>query len=416
MIADAGGKKKIMSILIYKQRFVNPNFITTASKNYAHIRYIATRPRVAKNDGMNHGLFGKLTPGNIEAFQDWQAVARLVYQNSKKHITMYRSIISFEEETARELLLTDQKAWQRYIENHMMTIAEKNHIRRENLQWVCALHQEKNHPHLHVCFWDTGSRVRNPYTHPAIPDGIRRQMIKETFADKIRAFGEEKNLALRELRQISDELTEEFDRHVRLMGQKRWQDLHKRLEWEETLEGMFSFEERMLETIAEKVFQIRSNLPPGGRISYQLLPPENKQEVDTLVEYLRVRVPALAAQRQRYIDSKMKMVHLYGGDESYIDQMKKKFSAEADKVIANRILGMVKKLNRLESEYRTEKHSQSRKRFYTEQMLLEMLEMLSGIADTSDRQWDGHKHLQGELSKEARKELYLKHQDKGYEH
>lgn len=38
---------------------------------------------------------------------------------------MYRSVVSFTEETAKELLLKDQKSWQRYVENHIMTIAEK---------------------------------------------------------------------------------------------------------------------------------------------------------------------------------------------------------------------------------------------------------------------------------------------------
>lgn len=45
-----------MSILFYKQRHRNPNFKDTAGANYAHIRYIATRPRVMKNEAGSHGL------------------------------------------------------------------------------------------------------------------------------------------------------------------------------------------------------------------------------------------------------------------------------------------------------------------------------------------------------------------------
>ena len=77
---------------------------------------------------MSHGLFGKLTPGTVTEFTDWRDIARLVYQNSKKHITMYRSVVSFDEATAGELRLTDQKSWQRYIDNHILTIAQKNGI------------------------------------------------------------------------------------------------------------------------------------------------------------------------------------------------------------------------------------------------------------------------------------------------
>ena len=100
---------------MYKQRFRNPNYKSTAGANYAHVRYIATRPRVMRNEGMSHGLFGKLAPGGIQELADWKEVARLVYANSKKHITMYHSIISFTDEVAAELMLKGQKDWQRYI-------------------------------------------------------------------------------------------------------------------------------------------------------------------------------------------------------------------------------------------------------------------------------------------------------------
>lgn len=169
-----------MSILVYKQRFRHPNKKDTPGANYAHIRYIATRPRVLKNEKMNHGLFGKLEPGVVTEFEDWKDVAKLSYANSKKGIVMYRSVVSFAEDTAKELLLKDQKSWQRYIENHIMTIAEKNGIKRENLQWAAAVHGEKSHPHIHVVFWDKSVRVKNPFTPPQIPNAIRKQMIKDT--------------------------------------------------------------------------------------------------------------------------------------------------------------------------------------------------------------------------------------------
>lgn len=135
-----------MSILVYKQRFRHPNKKDTPGANYAHVRYIATRPRVLKNENMNHGLFGKLEPGAVTEFGDWKDVAKLSYANSKKGIVMYRSVVSFAEDTAKELLLKDQKSWQRYMENHIMTIAGKNGIKRENLQWAAAVHWEKSHP------------------------------------------------------------------------------------------------------------------------------------------------------------------------------------------------------------------------------------------------------------------------------
>ena len=402
---------------MYKQRFKNPNYKSTAGKNYAHVRYIATRPRVSKNEGMNHGLFGKLSPGPITDFEDWRDVARLVYANSKKHITMYRSVISFDEETAAELNLSDQKAWQRYIENHMMTIAEKNNIRREHLQWACALHKEKHHPHIHVVFWDTSSRVKNPFTPPAIPNAIRKQLIKDTFAERIRAYGEEKNKSTAELRSISNELVDEFEQHLRRLGKDRYKRLRADYDEENELSGSFDFDDDVLNETADRIFRLKSALPSTGRIAYQLLTPEMKAKVDGLVEYLLENVPALREQKERYIDSKMKMALLYGGSDEYLDSLRKRFSGEADKIIANRLLGMVKTLNRLDYEMKSEEYKDARRSYFAEQMLMEALDMLSGLTRDNDSRFSDWEKANGrELSKDAKKELFLKLQDKGYEH
>lgn len=384
------------------------------------MRYIATRPRVAKNEGMNHGLFGKLTPGAITEFEDWRAVARLAYQNSKKHITMYRSIVSFDEEVAAELMLTDQKAWQRYIEKHILTIAEKNGIRPSNLQWACALHKEKGHPHIHVVFWDSSTdaaRIKNPFTPPAVPNAIRIQMIKDTFPDKIRAFGEQKNMAAAGLRQFSNELVEDFEQHIRQLEKQKYRRLRQEYDEEAELFGEFGFEDEVLNQIADRVFRIKAALPAKGRISYQLLPPAVKKQVDELVAYLLKNVPTLLEQKEKYIESKLNMTQLYGSNDKYIQSSKARFSEEADKIIANRILGMVKGLNRLDSEYRSADYHHSRRMFYAEQLLLESLAILSSLTDYQDRQLEELYGKQGgDLSKEAKKEMYLKNQDKGYEH
>lgn len=381
------------------------------------MRYIATRPRVAKNEGMNHGLFGKLTPGPITEFQDWRDVARLVYANSKKHITMYRSVISFDEETAAELNLTDQKAWQRYIENHIMTIAEKNNIRRENLQWACALHKEKNHPHIHVVFWDTSSRVKNPFTSPSIPNAIRKQLIKDTFADKIRAFGEQKNKSAAELRNISNELVDEFEQQLRRLDKSRYKRFREEYDEDNELSGSFDFDDEVLNETADRVFRIKAALPATGRIAYQLLSPNIKELVDELVGYLLKNIPALQKQKEDYIESKMKMALFYGGSDEYLAGLQGRFAGEADKIIANRILGMVKALGRLDYEMRSEEYRNARRSYYAEQMLMEALDMLSLLSRENDRSFENLTDaIGGDLSKEAKKELFLKLQDKGYEH
>ena len=80
-----------MSILMYKQRHRHPNYRKTPKCNYAHIGYIATRPGAVKNEGMRHGLFGKLAPGEVCEFETWQEAARLVREPvSYTHLDVYK--------------------------------------------------------------------------------------------------------------------------------------------------------------------------------------------------------------------------------------------------------------------------------------------------------------------------------------
>ena len=275
-------------------------------------------------------------------------------------------------------------------------------------------------PHLHVVFWDDSderAKIKNPFTHPSVPNNIRRQMIKDTFAHRIQAYGAEKTKAAAGMRKISDSLVDDFERHIRLLGNKRYQKLREEYDLDAELAEDFDFSDNMLNETADRVFRLKSALPPKGRIAYQLLPEELKKQVDVLTAYLPSRVPELKKLRTDYVESKMKMVHLYGGSGEYLSSQRKKFEAEADKIIANRILGMVKTLNRLDDEGRKAEYREGRKKYHVEQMLLEMLDMLSSMVGNSCRRYDDfEKAWQGELSKEARKELYLKYQDKGYEH
>ena len=364
-----------MSSLVYKQRFRHPNKKDTPGANYAHIRYIATRPRVLKNENMNHGLFGKLEPGAVTEFEDWKDVAKLAYANSKKGILMYRSVVSFAEDTVKELLLKDQKSWQRYIENHIMTIAEKNGIRRENLQWAAAVHGEKSHPHIHVVFWDKSVRVKNPFTSPQIPNAIRKQMIKDTFAEKILVFAKEKDRSVKEMRRITDELVEEFEEELRCKNPGRFQAAEKWLE--EELEQRVTFDKKVLAELSERLFALRAMIPESGRIAYQLLPPESKEKTDELVKFLLLTIPEIRKCFDRYVNAECSMAELYASDEDWILEQKKKFEKKAEKILANRVLSGVKAICRLEKEKRGGAYIKSRREYLASRIIMEALDMLA---------------------------------------
>ena len=216
-----------MSILIYKQRHRHPNYKKTPKGNYAHIGYIATRPGAVKNEGMRHGLFGKLEPGVVKEFDTWQEAARLVRELSYRRVNMYRGIISFSPETAAELGLSDHKAWEDYINRHILTLAKFNGIRVQDLQWVAAHHNEKGHPHIHVVFWNKHQRTMVPFVHPSIPDKIRKQLIRDTFAERIKAYCEDKQQAKEHLSAITDEMIDEFEKYMEQLHPQEYRRLRE---------------------------------------------------------------------------------------------------------------------------------------------------------------------------------------------
>lgn len=214
-----------MSILIYKQRHRHPNYKKTPKGNYAHIGYIATRPGAVKNEGMRHGLFGKLEPGAVKEFDTWQEAARLV----------------------REL----------------------SYVKAE--------------------------------------------------LDAFVAFLKENN------------------------------------------------------------------------------------------EYIRNLV-------QDYAESKTRLAMLYDTDPAHIREQQEKAVAEADKLIANKILDVIRTMLCKDREVQSFEYTEARKAYFTEQMICEILIALEQTAMSLDMEYDDRqKAMSTDLSKAARKEWYLRHKDKGME-
>ena len=52
-----------------------------------------------------------------------------------------------------------------------------------------------------------------PFVHPSIPDKIRKQLIRDTFAESIKAYCEDTQQAKEHLSAITDEMIDEFEKY-----------------------------------------------------------------------------------------------------------------------------------------------------------------------------------------------------------
>lgn len=411
-----------MSILIYKQRHRHPNYCKTPKCNYAHIGYIATRPGASKNEGMRHGLFGKLTPsGDVTEFETWQEVGRLVRELSYRRVNIFRGIISFSPETAAELSLSDHTAWQDYMEQHIKTLAEKNGIPPQDLQWAAAHHNERSHPHIHVVFWNKQQKIMIPFVSPKVPDSIRIQLIKDTFAEKIRAYIAQKDEAKTALLALTDESVGEFEAYMKKLKPeeyRRFQEEYGKIEQEEIgtspLDGIVGDME--LSAFIDRLFSLKEKMPKKGRLYYKLLPDESKAELNAFIADLKEQNEYIQHLVKEFAESKCRIAMLYDTDPDNIEEYRKKAVAEADKLIANKILGVIKAMLNKDYELRSFEYNQAQKAYHTEEMICEILMLLEqSIMALDDEYEDRQAVMNTDLSKAAKKEWYLRHKDKGME-
>lgn len=410
-----------MSILMYKQRHKCPTELDTPKSNYEHIRYIATRPGVSKNENMRHGLFGCIeqNKGLVE-FENWKDIGRLAREMSYRRVNIFRGIISFAPETAEELGLTDHKAWQSYIEEHIKTLSEKNGIAPHNLQWAAAHHNERGHPHCHIVFWDKNQRVPKQYVPPKVPDSIRVQLIKDTFADKIKIFLAEKDNAKTALSAVTDKTVKAFEKYILELTPKKYKRFQKEFgKIDETevireLDGLMRKED--IEAFIPLLFDLKSKMPKKGRLYYKLLPEELKQQVDALVQEFKNQNEFIRVRVEEYAESKSRLAMLYDTNPDNISEHRKNAIAEADRLIANKVLRAIKSMLNKEQQIGYAEYREAKKAYYAEEILCEILMLLEQNIINVDEDYDIKANAMGmELSKAAKKEWYLRHKDKGME-
>ncbi|WP_317394467.1 AAA family ATPase [Agathobaculum desmolans] len=280
---------------------------------------------------------------------------------------------------------------------------------------------EKGHPHIHVVFWNKHQRTMVPFVHPSIPDKIRKQLIRDTFAERIKAYCENKQQAKEHLSAITDEMIDEFEQYMEQLHPQEYRRLREafgRITDDELgtspLDSVVGA--MKIAPFLSRLFALKEKMPKKGRLYYKLLPEDVKAEVDALVAFLKENNEYIRNLVQDYVESKTCLAMLYDADPAHLKEQQEKAAAEADKLIANKILDVIRTMLRKDREVQSFEYTEARKAYLTEQMICEILMALEQAAMSFDMEYDDRqKAMSTELSKAARKEWYLRHKDKGIE-
>ncbi len=398
-----------MSKIIYTQQIKNlevKNKEKRARLNHNYTLYIGHRPKVLKNTERRTGLIGKVGTVDILHFEDSKDIAKVVLENTKKGITIYEGIISIKKDTTKKLELEDLKAWERYIRKHINTVRGENNIKRENFEFICAVHEKDINYHTHILFWDKAQKVEKNFLQPKVPNNIRKKLIKDTFTDEILKYAKEKDLAVKNVREITDKLVNDFLDDMKLFNNKNYIKLKEKgiLKNSNT-----KLDNDFIKHIFNESYKIKQMIPKG-RIYYQLLEPKVKEEVDRLVSYVLENNRDIKSLADDYIKTKLNIASFYS--DKNLDKQEEQYRKEIEKIIANKILGIVKSINRLENEYKKQETIESKQKELIKQSIFDLISLFC-VKEEKERY--KYSNLNTELSKDAKKEIYLKNQDKGYE-
>jgi len=217
-------------------------------KNY--VDYIANRPKVDKIG--THGLFSTT--------DDPIVIAKVAEEISQHTGNVWTNIISLRREDATRLGYDNAKTWMALLRSHATEIAVNMKISPENFRWYAAMHNESNHPHVHMIAYSV-----NP----------KEGYLTENGIEKIRA-DLAKDIFRQDLMQIYTEQTKIRD-NLTLDSKNILEEIVSQIDKD-------GYENKIVEALMVTLFQKLNNT--SGKKVYGYLTKGIKEIVDRIVDEL----------------------------------------------------------------------------------------------------------------------------------
>lgn len=152
---------------------INEEVDSMAMKKNISIQYIQERLGVEKHEGLDHGLFDK--NGIADAEYHKQVAA-------DPNARMYRLVVSFRHEDAKEIGLTSLKDWMNKVQVFMPNVLREFKTEKDNLEWSAAYHAKQSQPHVHI---NIVCKDPNVFIDKESIRKVKREVAKEVFKEEI---------------------------------------------------------------------------------------------------------------------------------------------------------------------------------------------------------------------------------------
>lgn len=264
------------------------------SEDAEHLIYAATRPRAAG------GLFGPNGPEDLK-----QSMAEI---EARQNPLSWRIICSLREDDAQRLGYVSPAAWQDLTKRVVAQFARATKIAPQNLCWRAGHHNEPGHPHVHVILWlKDGAPTRRGKLSAEELREFRRGQAREIFGPlRVQLAAEKTEARNTMLAAIRGNVTE-VERLIKCA------ELEMQVQDPVGIRSAPGFSSQDLDTLASNINALATIMPGKGQVKLAFMPPDVKEEVKRIADWLMAR-PELKEARASYETASVQLAMIYTAD------------------------------------------------------------------------------------------------------
>lgn len=319
-----------MSGVVFKQRYKSRNISSTVTLNRKHLIYIATRPGAVHNKDCAFGLWGRL-PGitEPEVVNNLKSAKQAVTQASAGH-TLWRAIISVDQDTAKRHDLYDRRTWETLVNKKIHVLADEMDIKQKDFCWLASMHYAKNHPHVHILYWDSSDAIHQealpPKRFEIMAEHVRAEFGREIYREEIRE-------------QQAAQAAGQKDLRLELRALLKEANLAEALDLSHVTRPV-------QDSLANSLAELASVAPTKGALKYAYLPPAYKARLDAFLDEV-FSITDFRRLVKKYEAATGEISALYGNGDERAAFALKTARKELYKSLGNEVLNTIK-------EYRKE--------------------------------------------------------------
>lgn len=396
-----------MSRIFFELETFSPNLRSTYFKHKTFARYIATSQYALPNPNTRHGLFGRIDGiENIDENPSILEVERHIKKLAENKRIIHRGLISMREWDAQRLGYLEQDKWKDIFIKKINDFSKMLNIPVDRIQYVASVHIEKGHPHCQFMMWDSKEEVRKPEIDVKLKNNMRKKLISYVFREDLLPYYQTKDLIKKDIKQskiIQDLIDLSYDQNF-IKAVKELEDnfynnkiLNRKIKDEKIKE------------IVEELLKLKQRLNKNGRLAYQYLAPEEKEQVDKITNLILNSSVECKQKVKLYIDATKEIKRYQVTSIEKMDRLLKIAEKEAEyeimKILGNRILEFEKNL------LKANNIEQIRLENKTKNVIDNIFVILSQLSSSQYANYYKIKNV-GELSKQAKKEKMLEEKAK----